>query len=373
MKNDNSHLLFLDSLRGIAAIIVVIGHNHGAFKSNNIFSNVIDFILRNTCLNGGFAVTLFFLLSGFVLSYNYFKDYNNEFILKQSIKRIPRLYLPVILTSIMYWIAIKNNILLNEEVISVNNSAFFQKFWNAEYGFFDFLLKCSYDLFILNDQEFCWNINSSLWTMPLELKFSFIVFFSIFFIKKTQHLIIVNIISLSTIFFFEGSLIDYFPFLLGINVSFFFIINQKKIPNYLLFILFLVGISLSFPQLYVIKSPISLKSIGAALIILVTLYSSSFQNFLKKRFLIYLGKISFGVYLIHNLILGTISSFFFISFSNILNTELLYILTLIVSIVFSIISGHIVYSSIDKYSIKIANYLYLFIKNIFNYTLKNEK
>lgn len=57
----------LDTLRALAAIIVVIGHVE-FFKKNNSIPNLIesDFIIFP---NGHLAVVLFFVLSGFLITY----------------------------------------------------------------------------------------------------------------------------------------------------------------------------------------------------------------------------------------------------------------------------------------------------------------
>ena len=85
----------LDSLRGIAALIVLISHILFVFSTieNEIKSN---FSYLSPLWNGHSAVIMFFLLSGFVLSLPFEK--NNKFSYpKYLIKRICRIYIPYIL------------------------------------------------------------------------------------------------------------------------------------------------------------------------------------------------------------------------------------------------------------------------------------
>ena len=161
IKQSYNHLSYLDSLRGIAALIVVIEHTHKAFYINekSFVSSIFQKIMHFSIFNGEFAVTLFFILSGFVLSFNFFKNYKTQYLIKQSIKRIPRLVTPVILTSIVYWIFIHFDWLLNKEVVEINQSEYFAGYWQEKYSILKFFISATYDLFVLNDQKFCWNIN----------------------------------------------------------------------------------------------------------------------------------------------------------------------------------------------------------------------
>ena len=73
----------LEALRGIAALIVVIGHYLNAFYPYTVFGSSGDYVahgmweklLLTTPLGffkaGDFAVCVFFVLSGYVLSYKY--------------------------------------------------------------------------------------------------------------------------------------------------------------------------------------------------------------------------------------------------------------------------------------------------------------
>jgi peptidoglycan/LPS O-acetylase OafA/YrhL len=82
----------LDSLRGIAALTVVFGHFSAAYLQNRPFSALLGKFPVRILFNGGEAVTLFFLLSGFVLSLPYRRrgvQYGSFLV-----RRVCRIYLP---------------------------------------------------------------------------------------------------------------------------------------------------------------------------------------------------------------------------------------------------------------------------------------
>ena len=68
-----TRLVYLDSLRGLAALSVVFGHYWGSYSSPE-FIKAIDSTPLSFFYNGSGAVSLFFVLSGYVISKNYFKN-----------------------------------------------------------------------------------------------------------------------------------------------------------------------------------------------------------------------------------------------------------------------------------------------------------
>ena len=215
---------------------------------------------------------------------------------------------------------------------------------------------------IFNDQSFCWNINSALWTMPLELKFSFILFVSIFFIRNYLTLFLYNII-IFTFIYYNEYLFSYAPFVLGINMAFIF--TKKTFEINIIQSVCLIIVANFMANNFHLDININFISsiipvLGALLIILVALFSKNLQNILNQNILIYLGKVSFSLYLIHNLILGTISSYVYLKLFNQFHFSysLTYAITFIVSLVFSIFAAGITYELIDKQSLKLTNIIY---------------
>ncbi len=376
MKNLNptkiAKLSYLDSIRGLAAVIVVLGHSKDAFIQKKEYFSISDFFnhfFEFCFISGHFSVCIFFVLSGFVLSLGFFNNYDYNFILKQSIKRFPRLFLPVIFTSVLYWFAKEQSWFFNSEVVNITHSTWFVKFWKESYTIKQLILRCGYDLFLFNDHGFLKNINFCLWTMPIELKYSFLLFLVICFIRNSFMAIVVNTILIFTLVMYADTLFIYFlGFLLGINISFLYtnkIFNLNSFGRSALLVFgLLLGCNLdlifNFKVQYLTVSTftITLNLIGASMIIIAILSSKKMQNILNNKILLYLGKISFSLYLIHPLVIGTIVSRLYLYLNNSFSYDFTYITVMIISLILSLLLGDIIYRFIDKPSIKFAEIIY---------------
>jgi len=90
---------YFDSLRGLAALAVLIGHYFGGYGTPTPLITLLSKTPFGMCNDGFAAVSLFFVLSGLVLSLKYFKRGQASFSLSQevvpySLGRIARIYLP---------------------------------------------------------------------------------------------------------------------------------------------------------------------------------------------------------------------------------------------------------------------------------------
>ncbi len=91
-------ITYLDGLRGIAAINVMIMHFFIVLAPAMIYSNRmpshfgnLEQFFSNTPLGligaGNFSVCIFFVLSGYVLTYKYFKTRDNSIIISSAVRR----------------------------------------------------------------------------------------------------------------------------------------------------------------------------------------------------------------------------------------------------------------------------------------------
>lgn len=188
MKKRITHL---DSLRGIAAIIVAIYHLS------------IDSFLKNSfTYNGYIMVDFFFVLSGYVIALNYQdKLLSIEQIIKFQFKRFLRVYPLHFFTLILFLIIellkliveIKFNIVANNPAFDKNNiSSFFQNI---------FLIQ---NLFLVEEtwNEPSWSISAEFYTYFvfalvvyfLRLAFKNLLFFYLLIAVIIYILLIANII-----------------------------------------------------------------------------------------------------------------------------------------------------------------------------------
>jgi peptidoglycan/LPS O-acetylase OafA/YrhL len=99
-------ITYLDGLRGIAAVNVMIMHFFVVLAPAMIYGNQtpsnlgnIELIFSSTPLGligaGNFSICIFFVLSGFILTQKYFKTADKNLIISGALRRYIRLLIPV--------------------------------------------------------------------------------------------------------------------------------------------------------------------------------------------------------------------------------------------------------------------------------------
>lgn len=119
--------LALEGLRGVASLVVVASHLaltfwpalHGepggtskATWPEVVFHSPLSFVY-----GGFFAVAVFFVMSGYVLTFEYARTGNDDALRAMMIKRYPRLMPPVFATALITFGCMKFGLLLNNEVM----------------------------------------------------------------------------------------------------------------------------------------------------------------------------------------------------------------------------------------------------------------
>ena len=259
---------YLDALKGLAIILVVIGHiadgylNANSFESHNlILFNIYNFIYS-------FHMPLFILISGFIFSQAYFK--NKEIKKEKIIRQILNLVYLYLVFSILQWIF----------------KYFLSDFVNTKVGIKDLYL------LVIKPMAPYWYL--------YNLVCYYLVTYFLYKIIKNKYLkigVLIVFFSLS-ILFFKISIIYFFVFFsIGFYIN---QINNEKSSNiyYGGFIISLILYFIFYDyQLYYNQMPI----IGTIIALIVSL--SVFELFKKKNisnsFLEYIGRNSLEIYLIH--------------------------------------------------------------------------
>ncbi|OQX04703.1 MAG: hypothetical protein BWK73_35510 [Thiothrix lacustris] len=371
-------LNYLEGIRGWAALVVFIHHfllgfvpqRHGLIEGFIPEGNLKEtpfFLL----LNGSAAVTVFFVLSGFVLSL--FLWENNDYVFRSVIKRWPRLILLPLISVIFVYCLNEYHLLYFKRAAVITHSSWMSDFAYSTNkgmiteGFADAFLQGSLFTFFRGDAS----LNSSLWTMNIEFIGSIIVF-AFVAICSTQTLknTIILAIIISMIFFFNNSYY-YSAFLLGAILSKAHIGNKlEKIKNgmALRLALFTSIIFLGYVEpgtgFYTFMSHygmdyvrIYLHSFSAAVVVLYCLKSESMRRYLSSNASIFLGRISFPLYVIHVPILFSLSSLLFINLIQALSYPISVALLFIVSLIACFAVAYVL-SIVDKKWCELINYVF---------------
>ncbi|MBF7155707.1 acyltransferase family protein [Bacillus albus] len=372
----NKRYLELDSLRGLAAIAVLFYHCLRIFPSFDIsdpnFVKDGDSWLINTLLNtplqiiwsGHESVILFFVLSGFVLSIPYYAGKEIEY-KTYILKRTVRIYIPFFVATT---IAVIANLTLSKNGISMY-STWFNKIWTSETTFLDILnqilflgyynadqyntvvwslahemrISIIFPLLMLAILRFNWKTN-----IGIGLTFSLVAFILLVKINPTFNTNIILTLHYTSMFMIGSLLAKHIESI----VDFY-----KKLPNFIKMLSFVFAIvSYTYSGLFTNIGLIHnflideyAVVVGSSLFIIIALSSGMVSRLLNLKPMLFLGKISYSLYLYHTIILFSL----IYAFSDIIP---IYII-LLSTIVISVIVASIAYYLVEKPSMKLGRKL----------------
>lgn len=383
----------LDGYRGICAFFVVLDHCMSAFYPNIVYGTwkgeraaaFFHFIERTSLAilyHGHSAVSAFFVLSGYVLSQSYFRKRDAEIITSGAFRRYFRLALPVFVSSLIAYYFMQKNFYCNQQAAVLSGSKMWlDNFYKFKWSPGDVFSFSFFNVFFAYREDM--SFNAVLWTMQYEMIGSLIVFcfLGIFGNFRRRYLIY-----LPLCWFFLRSF--YFPFILGIMLSDIEAINFRhplalfekpfvrfinRIFLFLLFALSLLLLPYPYPMPYVknflmdLGKMISLKgydehfftAVGALLMIYVILHSRILNGFFSSRPIFWLGKVSFPLYLIHLILICSISSRAYIWMNKVgMPPFANFLLSTGFTVVLSLVAAYVLYFVTEIPSVAIPRVLY---------------
>ncbi|MBG8551934.1 acyltransferase family protein [Hymenobacter guriensis] len=291
---------YLDSVRGLAAFAVVIYHFIGWR-----WAETLEFKLGAILFNGSDAVSLFFVLSGLVLSWKYFEPdaslvVDGAHYQHFTVNRVVRLYLPLLVALAGYYLYGHRHDGLTQ---LLSDFATNKHHWVEEV----LLIRGKHDLYI------------PAWTLEVEMAASLFIPFLALLLRFNRQLFKFAVVGILVL----GSTVIFWPlfhFCLGMWLTYYF----RRIAAYdarqaawypyrygiyaLVLALFsLRHITRIFPLgeistywLGLLRLDIfHFTGVAAALILAYIINSPRLQQALVKRPFLFLGRISYSVYLLH--------------------------------------------------------------------------
>lgn len=375
----------LEGLRGIAAIIVALYHYSIAFYAFAFFSNNTTMAtIPNTwfepiihgnplmaLVSGSFAVSLFFVLSGFVLSVGFFQTGKEHIIKKLAAKRYIRLMLPALASVILCYILIKLGLAHAQEAAVTTNSGWLGVQWNFAPHLIEAIFNGTWGIFTTSQSAY----NNVLWTMTIEFAGSFLVFGALLIFGRSKHrwVLYTSLLAITINTWFLG-------FVFGMMLADLYASGtlQQKVRD-LRIVLPLLALGIFFggypfagtegtiyayltvPQWVGTVNFVSLYTlIGAAIIVTVVITSTQVASVLAKKTVSRLGKYTFSLYLIHLPVLFTFTTFCFVHLQHHMGYNKAVALSLLASV--PVVAGlaYLFERYVDSPSIRLSNYFAAF-------------
>lgn len=391
----NSHKLpALEGLRGIAALIVVIHHLRLTFFCNSsaeislhlsFMPHVPARLFRATIeglYNGTFAVWLFWVMSGFVLSLQFFLRSSqksstaaHDYLEEAFLRRYLRLLLPVLVSVLFAYLLLRFNLMFNQSMAEIlgkpESVAWIKNWYTFPASVLDAFKSAVWQCFFSYDQS--QSYNNVLWTMEPELYgsiflFSFLALLghrSSRFLGYPLFAIVSYKLGIGWLVAFIGgiALCDLFTNRTQLPLSRYSsqLSVFRRICNHpWLAISFwaLVVTAAGFPNYYL--SYVAL-AMGA---IVMTLVSKTSQHVLTSHISIFLGRISFGLYLIHVPVICSFSCGAYLTLYKSLGHTSAALLVSAATVVISIILGYVFHLFVDLPAVRWSREFALFIMHL---------
>jgi peptidoglycan/LPS O-acetylase OafA/YrhL len=168
-----SRLYYLDGLRGWAALVVVF--YHATWELFGVCLPQIRIQYLSLANDGSLAVNVFFVLSGIVLTQSFLRTKAFSTVQRMALARYPRLAVPVAAASFICFLLIRSGLMFNQQAVDVvNRPDWLGLFYAQTPTVFSWARFSAYDVFF--DYSIRNSYDSFLWTMPIEMKGSFVLF-----------------------------------------------------------------------------------------------------------------------------------------------------------------------------------------------------
>ncbi|MGG7619538.1 acyltransferase family protein [Bacillus coreaensis] len=360
----------LDSLRGLASLSVFFSHMYLIFHETIVSKLLFEYGLLRVTVAGSEAVTLFFVLSGFVLSLPFYskKHFNYG---AYAVKRFCRIYIPYIIAMVIA--IIFREMFYTGKVEGL--TAWFNVNWSQSLDY------NSIKDHLLLVGTFTSNLNNVVWSLVHEMRISLIfpvimlILIKSDFKKGIGLAILLSSIGIIVSFTsdkpFLGTELYYTIhctslFIVGALLAKYRVNVINKLSTLSIkskILLFLIGIILylyahpsfvlniliqDFNPFYRAVIDTWFTSFGATILISFAVSPNLFSKILRNRFVNYIGKISYSLYLTHLAVL----------FSCIhLLSGIMPIWTIcLIVVVGTFVISSLMYSLVEKPAIKIGRF-----------------
>jgi peptidoglycan/LPS O-acetylase OafA/YrhL len=301
---------YLDGLRGWASLVVVIYHCTLAFPIDEYHSGNL---LVQFFTNGALAVYVFFVLSGFALSIGFLETGDRGLVIASALRRYPRLTIPIAVSALFGFALMSLGAMYNQEAAALAEVG---DWLGAHYAFpaevGSLLQFALYGVYL--DGNAPVSYNAVLWTMPIEMTGSMMVFLALYLAGRHRGRLLVYL-ALALAAAWAGSHLT--AFMLGLALAELsgwpLVRRLRHGPGGMVAALVLLVLAFSGSTVFWERwvTPPAMSLIAAGLVLAVVIWrplAGVFECRLSRR----LGRLSFPLYLTHLPVLCSVSSYVYL-------------------------------------------------------------
>lgn len=335
---ESKRITWIDGLRGIASLFVVFHHfimgyypaaYQGADAVTHLGGNVeADFSQSPLAFFaiGDLWVSVFCLISGFVISYQVFHMTDEKQFSKSLLKRYPRLMLPVFALSAIVYVMLHLNLFFNTQAAAITGSEWLAQFYQNKTTISDLIFSSIADTWIVG---FSTLYSNAFWMLADLFTGSFMAYILAAMSKGMNRRVIYVYIATALIYLSTNSRLT--DFALGVLLSYIVVqygesIHQHKRTCIVLGVLMLISAVFlgAYPVAYAPTNEYRFLNhlpdrlnpyyfyhmLASALLVMAIYLLKPLKKLLSMRPVLFLGKISYSVYLVHIPVLFSLSAWF---------------------------------------------------------------
>lgn len=332
-----------EGIRGLAAVAVLLGHLIVAFWPPMYFPAqgipadypgwarwVANSPLR-VLYDSQFAVSLFFILSGFVLSLAFFRKPGYEVVASAAARRYPRLMLPTLFSVVVAYLVAAGGGMHGAAAGALLDTHPLPKAWVS--NFYNdppvarvALRQTLWDTFFVNGAN---AYNANVWTMSVELPGSFLVYAFVAMFGTLRGRVVFYALG-GVVLALSGKLFM-LDFLAGVALADLYQTNEQARRKFRLPWPAAVGLALLAVYVVYRKAPAGTaptydlwglttlpkpgvyETVAGCLLIGATAFSHTLQRFFERGVFSFLGRISFSLYLLHLVVICSLGCYLYVA------------------------------------------------------------
>ncbi len=359
---------YLNGVKGFCAIGVTVLHYLIAYGDFGYFgwqsgieeSQKISYYWEHfpfsLIANGNFVLYAFFTLIAFIPAVRFFRGYDEVWVKKQVITRYFR-FLPytvsmTLLSYALYAYGYYYHHALGDILQISWNKAMFA----GELSFLGALVSAFLKVFVINDGSYV----SPFWCMHIIFLGSYLTYALLFFFGTVSCRFVCYVFFLALSFYVPF----YSAFIFGILAADIFVrYGEKAFPRLSMYALAFGLICAVFGELlvYTINMKIFVQNFGVFLIVLSINFSPSLQYFFENPVLLWCGRRSFELILVHFPIMFSVSAWIFMELYAVAGYMIAVLLTFLLAIPINALAMDIFAKMVAPLSRKLSDFVYAFV------------